>query len=40
MNLFKHVRVLEVLVFEERGKREYLENQQQTQPTYGVDAGI
>ena len=30
---------LEVLVFEERGKPEYPEkNQQQTQPTYGVDA--
>ena len=39
---------LEMLVFEERGKTEYPEknlrskgeNQQQTQPTYGVDAGI
>ena len=38
---------LEVLVFKERGKPEYRktsqskgENQQQTQPTYGVDAGI
>ena len=37
-----------MLVFEERGKPEYPEknlsekgeNQQQTQPTYGVDAGI
>ena len=28
---------LEMLVFEERGKQE---NQQQTQPTYGVAAGI
>ena len=39
---------LEMLVFEERGKPEYPEknplgkgeNQQQTQPTYGIDAGI
>ena len=38
---------LEVLVFKERGKPEYRktsqskgENQQHTQPTYGVDAGI
>ena len=40
---------LEMLVFEERGKPEYPEkktsrskgeNQQQTQPTFGVDAGI
>ena len=39
---------LEMLVFEERGKPEYKrktsrskgENQQQTQPTYGVDAAI
>ena len=39
---------LEMLVFEERGKAEYPEktfrskgeNQQQTQPTYGVDARI
>ena len=39
----------EELVFEERGKSEYPEkkasgskgeNQQQNQPTYGVDAGI
>ena len=37
-----------MLVFEERGKPEYPEknplgkgeNQQQTQPTYGIDAGI
>ena len=38
-----------MLVFEERGKPDYPEknlseqgrvNQQQTQPTYGVDAGI
>ena len=31
-----------MLVFEETGKPEYPEkkNQQQTQPTYGVDAGI
>ena len=38
-----------MLVFEERGKPEYPEkktswskgeNQQQTQPTFGVDAGI
>ena len=40
---------LELLVFEQGGKKEYLvekisrsngENQQQTRPTYGVDAGI
>ena len=39
---------LEMLVFEERGKQEYPENtswskgenQQQTQPTYGVVAGF
>ena len=39
---------LEMLVFEERGKPEYAENnlskqgenQQQSQPTYGVEAGI
>ena len=39
---------MEMLVFEERGKpstrrktsRSKGENQQQTQPTYGVDAGI
>ena len=39
---------LEILVCEERGKPEYLEktswskgeNQQQTQPTYGINAGI
>ena len=39
---------LEMLVFEEKGKPEYPEktsrskgeNQQQTQPTYGVDVGI
>ena len=38
----------EMMVFEERGKPEYPEknfrdigkNQQQTQPTYGVDTGI
>ena len=39
-----------MLVFEENGKLEYLawrktsqnkgENQQQTQPTYGIDTGI
>ena len=52
MNSFKRVRAfqieLEVLVFEERENRSTRrktsrskgENQQQTQPTYGVNAGI
>ena len=36
MNLFKHVRVLEVLVLEDRGKLEYLEknlSEQGREPT-------